>query len=1238
MRNFFSNNNNNNNNEMISIPTGTPISTGGVDKRFYLGQPEDGSLFATQPIDSDYIDRQEEINQDTMESDQQINSQLRSYLKLVGYGAVADTWNNIEVVDKYMTQMRNIDSSDAGIFGEALAVRREKEENLHHYKTAYDIWDKYPSIYNRWREQGYKSKYDAMLAVAEHVGNVLNPAESPTTYAPGMIVGKILGRFGGKAISKTVGGSVVEKGTQKYVGQSLLKRAGYTAMGDAVLALGLNGVYQDYQQKVGRQDNYNYIEGMTSLFGGLIGGGVEIATTVVPQKLRKLNFTIGGKKFDGFLTKKVKTDKQKAAILKKISLKNGELIDFWATKTKQGRKLLSEDNQFADTDFIKLYMFGNKELGMKGMVQTMTEDLDLVYFADLKKASKDGQFMAAFIKLMDESTSPQIKAAFTKKMRNVRFKGESPFASKLSQPTSWNGFMKALAFSMSDAGKTLNLGSQAQSMVLGDAKSVKYLVDGEKELARLKKIHPRPWHYMQAAWKRGVVSTWATSALNFSGWVAASATNTAADTGLLMTHIALAPLKLVGGTLKYTLDKVKTGESKINPLAYSVKEAKDIFTNQVFRLSNLLDPSANKEAFLKMLEIDTEASKALRHAIIGGVDVRSVEDLAKQFGYVKEVDGKIVGAPPTWMRINEDYYLKYAQKIMLVNAVDTFTKSQAYIGHMDRYLRNKYDMGFMEFTKQSDAEVTKMISSQEFFEMTQEVTDRTLEDIFTKSYQNAGLPVGLQEIATAVEKVGDIPVLGTQLPFGKFMNNTVAFLYDGLGGGSMRWMAKVAKYGVDSTVRPSKAIKMTLQDERRAMKGVVVGGLPVIAALNSDMENDSWWESTVRGTMRLSAVGQCVENDKKKIAQGLRWDQEFVNGELVSVKYMFPYSNCAILGRAYNIKKGYNVNATTGERSTSTNFTPEFLSDLADQHFIGQITRNSKSIMNMRTVIEDALDWNNTSWEELVTKAMSVPGNLGTGYTRPYGDAFQKLSTYYLGEDDVKLKVPTKGSYQAMIFQLSRYTSNLVRTLTGEKDIKSLNAVEDRSMFRADKTYTSGGWLDLLGMKSQGRMTYMEQLLNKTNLQAWKQGGKFKSKHREADNYINRIVAPILEQSAYQMLHDKQWNKLSPDDKAKQVQTMVSGTMSMVMKQAIEGSIITNQDFSFEKEGLGTEEFAQRLRLVQELGKLNTRDFTETIQNYNHYFNADISKDLKLRELEDMDTLMLKQLLNMSKDIKNMRK
>ena len=71
-------------------------------------------------------------------------------------------------------------------------------------------------------------------------------------------------------------------------------------------------------------------------------------------------------------------------------------------------------------------------------------------------------------------------------------------------------------------------------------------------------------------------------------------------------------------------------------------------------------------------------------------------------------------------------------------------------------------------------------------------------------------------MATALEKVGDVPGLGTLLPFGKFMNNTIAFLYDGLGGGSINWMAKVARYGINADKLKSGDIFGTLQDQRRA--------------------------------------------------------------------------------------------------------------------------------------------------------------------------------------------------------------------------------------------------------------------------------------------------------------------------------------------------------------------------------------------------------------------------------------
>ena len=55
---------------------------------------------------------------------------------------------------------------------------------------------------------------------------------------------------------------------------------------------------------------------MMSLFEGLIGGG-GTSDTCSSGLIKDLKFTIGGKQMEGFLTKTVKTDKQKAKQLQK---------------------------------------------------------------------------------------------------------------------------------------------------------------------------------------------------------------------------------------------------------------------------------------------------------------------------------------------------------------------------------------------------------------------------------------------------------------------------------------------------------------------------------------------------------------------------------------------------------------------------------------------------------------------------------------------------------------------------------------------------------------------------------------------------------------------------------------------------------------------------------------------------------------------------------------------------------
>ena len=47
-----------------------------------------------------------------------------------------------------------------------------------------------------------------------------------------------------------------------------------------------------------------------------------------------------------------------------------------------------------------------------------------------------------------------------------------------------------------------------------------------------------------------------------------------------------------------------------------------------------------------------------------------------------------------------------------------------------------------------------------------------------------------------IEEWGNIPVLGTAFPFGKFFNNTVALTYDVIGGGNIYNKVITLKEGI----------------------------------------------------------------------------------------------------------------------------------------------------------------------------------------------------------------------------------------------------------------------------------------------------------------------------------------------------------------------------------------------------------------------------------------------------------
>ena len=125
---------------------------------------------------------------------------------------------------------------------------------------------------------------------------------------------------------------------------------------------------------------------------------------------------------------------------------------------------------------------------------------------------------------------------------------------------------------------------------------------------------------------------------------------------------------------------------------------------------------------------------------------------------------------------------------MLVDTVDKFMKSQAYLGNLDMAIReNISGMNFRKMSQLSQKELNKLLVSEEFINATIQATNLTMSDIFSKSYRYVGKEGGNKYLTQIgfIEEFGNIPILGTAFPFGKFFNNTVALTYDVMGGGNI---------------------------------------------------------------------------------------------------------------------------------------------------------------------------------------------------------------------------------------------------------------------------------------------------------------------------------------------------------------------------------------------------------------------------------------------------------------------
>ena len=318
---------------------------------------------------------------------------------------------------------------------------------------------------------------------------------------------------------------------------------------------------------------------------------------------------------------------------------------------------------------------------------------------------------------------------------------------------------------------------------------------------------------------RTLVSHPSTSALNVLGYGAAAGLDIATD-------ITMALFRGTRGTLQSVLGYADAG-------AKNTYVAKQLLLASKDRVKFALDADMTYAAYRSALERNTGALDKLNRTLSGGVDLtNTVEQMANLGGRAGLVQDKA------------DTILNHVQTATFVHAQDAYTKSQEYVGQMNKMLRIKFGKSWNEFYTSPDA--TKLMASMEYKQLELDAVAATMTNTFSKSYKDGTTKLG--ELAGFIEDARNIPGLGFMIPFGRFFNNTIDF-------------------GIKNTPLLNFAAKAT-----------------------GKYADKSYEELLARGTVVTGLVWSLAQDEDENRRMGLGLYDEVIDGQVVSQQYDYPIS------------------------------------------------------------------------------------------------------------------------------------------------------------------------------------------------------------------------------------------------------------------------------------------------------------------------------------------------------------
>tara|TARA_R100000995_G_scaffold839_2_gene587 strand:- start:3642 stop:7289 length:3648 start_codon:yes stop_codon:yes gene_type:complete len=875
----------------------------------------------------------------------------------------------------------------------------------------------------------------------------------------------------------------IREETGELKGKAAKKAVIQTTAIDALLSGVQDVATQDIYHDIGAQDKFSAAQTAMSLALGGIGGGLHYtfgkfdgmsglseamdnakaasraeefplkrfkAEKEALRKLKKAKAPKAQIKKQQTLVNKLAREAVAAPILKQKSIKQAadqmkKDIRDWNTKVQTGKATFegSDGNQIMPESLLSKIMLGytpdgKEALGIKGPVEVgglakIFKDNGIKF----SKTTKVSDIMTNLLHYMDPDDLKDISQLF-RKHTNIELGTLHSLPVELGD---------VIAATVSGAGSTLSVMASVRRAVDGGVVSGNELLvetinskEVQDKLAEefgKKRKKAQYGAYMQNIWKRLLVSSPATTAANVAGFAQFYGGQGVADlfsTGMLG----------VAGVASAT----KGDKNLSKELFRQARVYKDL---QAQKMKNFLDPMSTYESFMDLMTtIDNNKQvKGLLFETIGG----GIERTAKR--YNMDIDSPLLE--------KTEIFADAAMMITGVRVQDVFTKSQMFMTELDKYIRLKHGKDNPNITLASVLESGDMAKIDD--DVIGGAVDTTLRSVFSKDYTTDDQMLGFA--AKFVEQASNTPLLGTVIPFGRFMNNVVATAY---------------QWGPASLLPAASRI---------------------YKASGKDIKAN---EAMARSMVGTTALVMAMQMDDERQKKGLAVNEIEMSGTIVDVRNVFPFSLFLAIGRAANLRrKGESV-------------PPELREEVLNQLAIGQVARDAQFGNDLFNVF-DYFTGDGSDRGKTLDALYKSLGNIAAGATRPL-DAVNR-SVGYLAGNDIAKDVRQAEGVNKFTQSASKYFDNILEVLIGESE--ALTGENLRVATREGDIYDANPLARILGLNIKRGKTATEKAYTLSELQTWKADQR--SQIPMYDRIFNETLAPVLERRMTRLLKSKNFRE-----------------------------------------------------------------------------------------------------------------